>query len=105
MKKTPKTSDALLILHRRFYQGRPDRLAMLEEARINDMVARQIRELRTQLGLTQRELGQRVGTTASVICRLENADYTGHSLSMLKRIAVALNKNLEVRFVDRLQTV
>ena len=36
--------------------------------------------------------------TASVICRLEDADYDGHSLSMLKRIAEALDKRVEIRF-------
>ncbi len=42
-----------------------------------------------------------VGTTASVICRLEDADYEGHSLAMLQRIAAALNKRVEIRFVPR----
>ena len=38
-------------------------------------------------------------TTASVICRLEDADYEGHSLAMLNRIAAALNRRVEIRFV------
>lgn len=42
-----------------------------------------------------------VGTTASVICRLEDADYEGHSLAMLNRIAAALNKKVVIDFVDR----
>jgi len=40
-----------------------------------------------------------VGTTASVICRLEDADYDGHSLGMLRRIAAALDKRVQIRFV------
>ena len=40
-----------------------------------------------------------VGTTASVICRLEDADYEGHSLAMLNRIAAALDKRVEIRFL------
>ncbi len=44
-------------------------------------------------------LARLVGTTASVICRLEDADYEGHSLSMLRRIAAALHKRVEIRFV------
>jgi hypothetical protein len=40
-----------------------------------------------------------IGTTASVISRLEDADYEGHSLAMLRRIAAALNKRVEIRFV------
>jgi hypothetical protein len=35
-----------------------------------------------------------------VICRLEDADYEGHSLTMLYRIAAALNHRVEVRFVS-----
>ena len=49
--------------------------------------------------ITQRQLAKKVGTTASVICRLEDADYQGHSLAMLRRIAAALGKRVEIRFV------
>jgi len=91
MPKTKRsTTDAVEILHRRYYQGRPDRLSTLEEARANDSVARKLTSLRLQVGLTQRQLARLVGTTASAICRLENADYEGHSLVMLNRIAAAL---------------
>jgi ribosome-binding protein aMBF1 (putative translation factor) len=98
-KKRKPTSDAIEILHRRYYEGRPDRLAQLEESRANDEIARKIWNLRTNAGLSQRELAKLVGTTASVICRLEDADYEGHSLAMLRRIAAALNKRVQIRFV------
>lgn len=42
-----------------------------------------------------------MGTTASVICRLQDADYEGHSLSMLNRIALALDKRIKIDFVAR----
>jgi ribosome-binding protein aMBF1 (putative translation factor) len=48
-----------------------------------------VREMREDAGLTQSELARRIGTTQSVIARLEDAEYTGHSLSMLERIASA----------------
>jgi ribosome-binding protein aMBF1 (putative translation factor) len=101
MSKTKRTAttDAVEILHRRYYAGRPERLAALEEARANDNVARKITALRLQAGLTQRQLAKLVGTTASVICRLESADYEGHSLAMLQRIADALDQRVEIRFV------
>ena len=97
--KRRTTTDAVAILHRRYYAGKSDRLAALAEARANDAVARRIVALRQQAGLSQRRLAQLVGTTASVICRLEDADYEGHSLTMLSRIAAALNRRIEVRFV------
>jgi len=94
------TSDAIEIIHRRHYEGHPQRMAELAEAEANDTVARKIYELRKRVGLTQEQLAKLVGTTTSVICRLEDADYQGHSLAMLKRIAGALNKRVELRFVS-----
>ena len=94
------TMDAIEIIHRRYYEGRPDRIAALAEAEANDTVARKISALRKRAGLTQQQLAKLVGTTTSVICRLESADYQGHSLAMLRRIANALNKRVELRFVD-----
>jgi ribosome-binding protein aMBF1 (putative translation factor) len=93
------TTDALEIIDRRYFAGRPDRLAALAEARADDDVARKIRELRTAAGITQRQLAKMIGSTASVICRLEDADYEGHSLAMLNRIAAALNKRVQIDFV------
>lgn len=98
-KALKSTSDAVEILHRRVYEGRPARLKNLEEARANEEIARKIHELRTEAALTQAQLAKRIGTTASVICRLEDADYEGHSLAMLRRIAAALNQRVEIRFI------
>ena len=58
-----------------------------------------IRNAGTGSGAAQRELAKLVGTSASVICRLEDADYEGHSLAMLNRIAAALHRRVEIRFV------
>src|SRR5258707_708503 len=100
-RKRRATSDAVEILHRRYYQGKPDRIAQLEEARAEDELARKIHELREQAGLTQARLAKMIGTTESVISRLEDSDYKGHSLTMLKRIAEAVDKRVEIRFVPR----
>ena len=100
MAKTLKpASDALDVLHRRVYDGKPARLKNLEEARANEEIARKIQELRAAAALTQTQLARLIGTTASVICRLEDADYEGHSLAMLRRIAGALNQRVEIRFI------
>ncbi len=95
------TSDAVEILHRRYYKGKPRRLAQLEEARAEDELARKIYEMRDQAGLTQEKLAKLVGTTPSVISRLEDSGYEGHSLTMLKRIAAAMNMRVEIRFLPR----
>jgi ribosome-binding protein aMBF1 (putative translation factor) len=92
-------SDAVEILHRRYHEGKPARLKNLEDARANEEIARKIQELRAAATLAQTQLAKLIGTTASVICRLEDADYEGHSLAMLRRIAGALNQRIEIRFV------
>jgi transcriptional regulator with XRE-family HTH domain len=96
MNKTRKTSNAVRILHRRYVGDDVQRKASLEQERVNAEVARTIYELREQAGLSQKELADRVETTQSVISRLEDADYDGHSLSMLNRIAKALNQQVQV---------
>jgi len=93
------TADALEILDHLYFDGRPDRLAELEEARASAEIARTIYKLRNSAKLTQRDLAALVGTSASVISRLEEDDYEGPSLTMLRRIATALNRRLDIRFL------
>ena len=99
MRTKKTTTDAVEIIHNRYFKGKPDRLRELEQVRADDAVARRIFDLRTKAGLSQRALAKLVGTTASAICRLEDADYEGHSMAMMTRIAAALNRRVEIRFV------
>jgi ribosome-binding protein aMBF1 (putative translation factor) len=55
-----------------------------------------VREMREDAGLTQSELANKIGTTQSVIARLEDANYLGHSLTMLERIASACGVALKL---------
>ncbi len=96
MNNPRKTSNAVRILHRRYVGEDAQRKASLERERVNAEVARTIYELREQAGLSQKQLAEGVGTTQSVISRLEDADYEGHSLTMLSRIAKALNQQVQV---------
>ena len=98
-RKTKTTTDAVEILRRRYFEGKPEMKAILEEEEGKAEVTRMVYDLRTQAGLTQKELANRVGTTPSVISRLEDADYNGHSLTMLRRIAAAVGQRVQIRFV------
>jgi ribosome-binding protein aMBF1 (putative translation factor) len=91
-------SKTLGYLYDRFIADDPEQVASYEKALTNAEVATAIYTLRTEAGLSQRALAERVGTTASVICRLEDADYDGHSLSMLRRVAAAVGRRVEIRF-------
>jgi len=93
-----KTKDALNIIDR-ITGDDPELNQMIAEETINAHVARMVYEARIKAGLTQQELAELVGTKQSVIARLEDADYEGHSLSMLQRIATALHQKLEIHLV------
>lgn len=62
-------------------------------------IAQMIYDARQAAGLTQKQLAELVGTQQPVISQLENADYEGHSLTMLERIAAALDMRVELRLV------
>jgi predicted transcriptional regulator len=94
----PKTKNALNTIDRMVGQDKELRDLIAEET-INVRIARMIYDARSKAGLTQKELAKLVGTTQSVIARLEDADYDGHSLNMLNRIAAALNKQVDIRFL------
>lgn len=93
-----RTREALEIIDRITGHDRKLR-RMVAEATINAQVAGMIYDARAKAGLTQKELANLVGTKQPVIARLEDADYEGHSLSMLQRIAEALNRRLEIRMI------
>ena len=93
-----KTTDAGEILDRVIGDDAELR-HLVDEEKLNVRIAEMIHDARSAAGLTQAELARLVGTTQSVISRLEDADYEGHSLAMLQRIADALHKKLDVRFV------
>ncbi|MGH9561337.1 MAG: helix-turn-helix domain-containing protein [Terracidiphilus sp.] len=101
--ESKKMTYALAILDRMAGDS-PELRRLTEEARVNAAVAQLIYAVRTKAGLSQAQLAERIGTKQSVISRLEDADYEGHSLSMLQRIASALGQCLEIRFLPHGKT-
>src|SRR5438270_149759 len=81
-----------------FITADPKRNAMWDQAGMEMQVAQLIYDMRTAAKLSERELANRVGTTASVICRLEQAD-SGHSLQMLYRIGQALGQRIVIQSI------
>ena len=99
-RKSRFESRSLKYAYDRYVGKDPNKAQAFEEELANADVARTIYMLRSKAGLTQKELAKHVGTTPSVISRLEDADYGGHSLAMLRRVASALDKRVEIRFVS-----
>jgi ribosome-binding protein aMBF1 (putative translation factor) len=97
-----KTKDALKIVAK-MMDDDPALQEMVREASLNAKIAQLIYDARTQAGLAQKQLAELIGTQQPVIARLEDADYEGHSLSMLQKIAQALDRRLEIYLTPREQ--
>ena len=60
-----------------------------------------IYDLRTEASLSQRELAERMGTTQSVISRLEEGGGARNRIDTLARVATALDRHLVVSFPEK----
>lgn len=60
-----------------------------------------IYDLRSEAGLSQRELAERMGTTQSVISRLEEGGGARNRIDTLARVATALNRHLILSFPEK----
>jgi HTH-type transcriptional regulator / antitoxin HipB len=75
------------------YQAERARLGAFES------IARQVILRRGQLGLTQKDLAERVGTSHSAISRLEGGQHRA-SIDTLERVGAALGLRLVVAFEE-----
>jgi transcriptional regulator with XRE-family HTH domain len=73
--------------------------AALAEQRPFEEFARLVIHKRLALGLTQQELAERMGTSHSVISRLESGQHSA-SLATMRRLAQALESHLVYGFQD-----
>jgi ribosome-binding protein aMBF1 (putative translation factor) len=95
MRQTPKRDRHNKIVQQRARKSAPYRKTFKRTLHQIDL-ALLVREMREDAGLTQAELARKVGTTQSVIARLEDAEYAGHSLTMLERIATVCGVALKL---------
>jgi len=99
MEEPKRESDGLKYLYAKYIKNDPESVELLKEYEVWAENAKQVYDLRIQAGFTLAELADLVNVGESVIEALEQADYAGDALAMFVRIASALNKKLEVRFV------
>ena len=64
-------------------------------------IAVEIRRFRKKAGITQKELAMMINTTQSAVSRIENPRYKKYSLSVLRRVANALNLEISVSFKEK----
>jgi ribosome-binding protein aMBF1 (putative translation factor) len=82
----------------RIYNGQPDRIAEREHTAREMSLGAKLRKMREDVGMTQSQLAKNIGTQASAISRLEDADYDGHSMGTLEKVAKALGMRLVIDF-------
>jgi len=63
-----------------------------------------IYDLRTEAGLSQRQLAEKMGTTQSVISRLEEGGGARNRIDTLARVATALDRHLVDSFPEKVPT-
>lgn len=73
--------------------------AALEDQQPYEQFARLVIRKRTQLGLTQQELAERMGTSYSVVSRLESGRHR-FSFATMRKLAKALDTHLVYGFQD-----
>jgi transcriptional regulator with XRE-family HTH domain len=94
------TSKSLGSLRQELINNKDDkayRNAYADES-LNISVATQLKVLRQQRELTQEELAVEAGMQQPMISRYENVNYSSWSINTLKKLAVALDVWLDVRF-------
>ena len=97
----PTRTPTVTSLHRRYVGSDPARQADYADAVRDIALGEKLFQAREAAGLTQAALARKIGTQPSAISRLEDADYDGHSMDTLRRVADALGLMLIVDFVNK----
>lgn len=83
--------------HKKILLKNPEFRKIYEETHLEREIARALIRARIEKQLTQAQLAKKLKTKQSVISRVESGQTTP-SLSLLKRLATALNTSLSVQF-------
>lgn len=78
-------------------KNNPDFSNLVEQENINLEVAVKVRDLRENMGMSQREFASLIGKPQSTIARIENGSMNA-STKVLSEIAQATNQRLTIQF-------
>ncbi|KRL02199.1 MULTISPECIES: helix-turn-helix domain-containing protein [Lactobacillaceae] len=78
-------------------KNNPDFAKIVEQENINLEVAVKVRDLRENMGMSQREFANLIGKPQSTIARIENGSMNA-STKVLSEIAQATNQRLTIQF-------
>lgn len=83
--------------HKKILLKNPEFRKLWEETQLEREISHALIKARIEKRLTQSQLAKKIQTRQSVISRVESGQSTP-SLSLLKRLATALNTSLSVQF-------
>lgn len=101
MSRTKKPITDAVALMDRWYGGTPEWDEAVAEEELSLQIGLAVHDLRGSAGLTQKQLAGLIGTSQSVVSRVEHADYEGSALEIFKRVCFALHKKVQVRHTTR----
>ena len=90
------TNDGLEILDRLFGADDPNWERDVLRARSEIAVGQQICALRKKRGLSQAQLAKMAQTSVPAISRIENGNYDGHSLKVLRKLVQLMDGQLRI---------
>jgi transcriptional regulator with XRE-family HTH domain len=87
-------------LKRELHLGDAELEEQYEDMEPGFILAREILRARSELGITQAQLARRMGTSQSVVSRLEHVEGSPNLRTILA-LADAMDRRVELRFVER----
>lgn len=99
LKYEPKSHDHAVFLRKA--RERKGFTEAYEALGLEYEVVNQLLKARTRAGMTQDAVAERMGTTKSAVSRLESAGKHVPSLSSLRRYAIAVGCELQVKLVPQ----
>jgi DNA-binding XRE family transcriptional regulator len=96
MSKAKKTCDAVELMDK-WYGQIPGWDEMVAEEELKIQIGQALYDLRYSVGMSQAGLARLAGSSQAIISRVENADYDGNAIEILKRVCFALHTKISIQ--------
>ena len=88
-------SDAVELMDR-WYGNIPHWDDLVAEEEFKMQVGQAVYDLRNAVGMSQADLARLIGANQATVSKVENADYDGHTIEVLKRVCFALHTKISI---------
>lgn len=95
MSRTKMVSDAVELMDR-WYGNIPDWDDLVAEEEFKMQVGQAVYDLRNAVGMSQADLAKLIRANQATVSKVENADYRGNAIEVLKRVCFALHTKIRI---------